>query len=111
MFRSKQSETLRSESSNQMDSYLDIYSIPDLRRKKLKHLQITAEKTHRPHAGIAALARLLIAEGVHDVDHYRGRISDGMGVSVSRHPHLLSFHSAVTQINHGSEDTYERISN
>lgn len=80
-------------------SYLNRNSIANVRGQELEHFKITAEQTQGPHTGVAwhwarATVCLLVAEGVHDVNHNGRWICDAMRLPVRRHAYLFPFQSA-----------------
>ena len=69
--------------------------VEDVRGQELQHLQVAAEETQGPDAGVGRALVLLVAEGVHDVDHDGWRVCQGVGLPVRGHSHLVPVQSAV----------------
>lgn len=83
--------------------YLHRHRVSDVRRQELEHLHIAAQQTQRPHTGVGVPLPVLVAEGVHDVDHNGRGERHCMGLSVCRDANLLSLQRAIEREALGSK--------
>lgn len=75
--------------------YLHGDGVSDVSRQEGEHLHEAAQQAHSVSAGVDLLVRVLVAEGVDDVDHDGRRVRDGVGLSVCRLAHFVPLHCAA----------------